>query len=231
MDGEGDLHAQDDDVQERVRTHADCVRELRSLQKMSVFIILIYARAWFEAPLAADAPFNDLTLFHDLHKYRNLNSKISETTVKTFKRHFWYLGTNLVGLALFSDKVTIEEKTKMVEKLAIDKDLDKKRWTTALQDPSSVTLSDLVTKESLFSFTELKLDSSFLQSPVLSWKENEAYNQDKETVQHLAVTNDPAERAIKLITDYSQILTKDESDRQALLQAVERHRRLNLNPN
>ncbi|KAG0717012.1 hypothetical protein GWK47_008322 [Chionoecetes opilio] len=139
-------------------------RELRSLQEMSVFIILIYARAWFEAPLAADAPFNDLTLFHDLHKYRDLNSKISEATVKTFKRHFWYLGTDLVGLALFSDKVTIEGKTKMVEKLAIDKDLDKKRWTTAPQDPSSVTLSDLVTKESLFSFTELKLDASF--SPI-----------------------------------------------------------------
>ena len=62
-------------------------------------------------------------------------------------------------------------------------------------------------------------------------KANEVYNQGKETVQHLAVTNDPGERAIKLITDYSQILTKDESDRQALLQAVERHRRLNLHPN
>ena len=122
---------------------------------MSVFIILIYARAWFEVPLAADAPFNDLTLFHDLHKYRDLNSQISEATVKTFKRHFWYLGTDLVDLSLFSDKVMIEEKTKMVEKLAIDKELDKKWWTTVTQDASSVNLSDLVTKESLFSFTQL----------------------------------------------------------------------------
>lgn len=184
---------------------------------MSVFIILIYARAWFKATLATDAPVNDLILFQDLHNYRNLISKILETTVKTFKRHFWYLGTDLVGLALVSDKVTIEEKTKMVEKLAIDKDLDKKRWTTAPQDPSSVTLSNLVTKE--------------LQSPVLSWKKNEAYNQGKETVHHLAVTNDAAERAIKLITDYSQILTRDESNRQALLQGAERHRWLNLDPN
>ena len=48
--------------------------------------------------------------------------------MKTFKRHFWYLGgTDLVGLALFSDKVTILEKIKMVEKLAIDKDLDKNK--------------------------------------------------------------------------------------------------------
>lgn len=66
-------------------------RELLSLKKMSVFI-LIFARAWFEVSLAADAPFNDLTLFQDLHNYRDLNSKISETTVKTFKRHFGILG-------------------------------------------------------------------------------------------------------------------------------------------
>ncbi|KAG0722850.1 hypothetical protein GWK47_043775 [Chionoecetes opilio] len=146
MDGEGDLHAQDDDVQERVRTHAEGTAYL---QEISVFIILIYARAWFEAPLAAD-DLNDLTLFHDLHKYRDLNSKISEATVKTFKRHFWYLGTDLVDLALFSDKVTIEEKTKMVEKLAIDKDLDKKRWTTAPQDPSSVEWVDQYVQKHLY---------------------------------------------------------------------------------
>ncbi|KAG0725861.1 hypothetical protein GWK47_037776 [Chionoecetes opilio] len=109
-------------------------RELRSLQEMSVFIILIYARAWFEAPLAADAPFNDLTLSMISTSTETSTQRSRRPRWKTFKRHFWYLGTDLVGLALFSDKVTIEEKTKMVEKLAIDKDLDKKRWTTAPQD-------------------------------------------------------------------------------------------------
>ena len=51
--------------------------------------------------------------------------------MKTFERNFLYLGTDLVGISLFSDKVMINEKTKMVKKLAIDKDIDKKRWTTA----------------------------------------------------------------------------------------------------
>lgn len=54
----------------------------------------------------------------------------------------------------------------------------------APQDPSLVTLSDLVTKESLFSFTALKLDASFLPSPVLSWKQNEVDNRGKETIHH-----------------------------------------------
>ncbi|KAG0727921.1 hypothetical protein GWK47_033611 [Chionoecetes opilio] len=52
--GEGDLKRQDDDVQERVRTTP---RELRSLQEMSVFIILIYARAWSRLPLGPRRSF------------------------------------------------------------------------------------------------------------------------------------------------------------------------------
>ncbi|MPC63401.1 hypothetical protein E2C01_057499 [Portunus trituberculatus] len=100
---------------------------------------------------------------------------------------------DLILLVLFSDKVMIGEKTKMIEKLAIEKDLDNKRWTTVPQDPSSVTLSDLVTKESLFSFTALNLDTSFLQSPVLNWKENKVHNHGKQTIHHLAVTNDATE--------------------------------------
>lgn len=77
----------------------------------------------------------------------------------------------------------------------------------------------------------MKLDASGLQFLVVSWKENEADNQGKETVHQLALTNDAAERAIKSITDNSKILTKDENDRQALLQAVEHRQQLNLNPN
>ena len=40
----------------------------------------------------------------------------------------------------------------------------------------------------------------------------------------LKVVNDPAERAIKLCTDLTSILTKDEQNRQEL-QVVEEHRR------
>ena len=109
----------------------------------------------------------------------------------------------------------------MMENLAIDNDLDKKRQTTASQDPSQVNLSYLVTNESLFSFKQLKLISC-------------AQLEEKRGVQPEqgdCPGNDPAERAIELITNYSQIFTKNESDRQAILQTVERHRQLNLHHN
>ena len=38
--------------------------------------------------------------------------------------------------------------------------------------------------------------------------------------------NDTAEMGIKMISDYAQTITKDESQRQALLQVVQEHRKL-----
>ena len=38
--------------------------------------------------------------------------------------------------------------------------------------------------------------------------------------------NDTTERGIKMISDYAQTITKDESQRQALLQVVQEHRKL-----
>ena len=43
---------------------------------------------------------------------------------------------------------------------------------------------------------------------------------------NLKVVNDPAERAIKLITDYAVALTNNEEEKQCLLQVVESHRKL-----
>ena len=40
----------------------------------------------------------------------------------------------------------------------------------------------------------------------------------------LRVTNDTAERGVKLIQDYAQTVKSDEAQRQALLQVVEHHR-------
>jgi len=43
-------------------------------------------------------------------------------------------------------------------------------------------------------------------------------------VYSLRVVKDAAERGVKLVTDYSQILTKDEQQLKLLLQVVEEHR-------
>ena len=46
----------------------------------------------------------------------------------------------------------------------------------------------------------------------------------EEFVLNLKITNDTAERGVKMIQDYSKILTKDSKERQDILQVVEQHR-------
>ena len=65
------------------------------------------------------------------------------------------------------------------------------------------------------------MDYNWLQQPVGT----EDYNTAREFVHTVKTTNDLAERAIKTATDFSQILTKDESTRRRIIQGVEDCRR------
>ena len=49
--------------------------------------------------------------------FRVVNKKVSESALKALDRHLWYLTEELVVLAIFSSKVSLEEKEKMANKL------------------------------------------------------------------------------------------------------------------
>jgi len=69
------------------------------------------------------------------------------------------------------------------------------------------------------------MDSSFLSKPPAQWNEDESYQIAKHRVQHLRVVNDTAERGVKLFEDYNAMLTRDEEEKQFLLQVVEANRK------
>ena len=69
------------------------------------------------------------------------------------------------------------------------------------------------------------MDNNWLEQPVDSWEDNADYTTAKMFVHTVKTTNDLAERAVKMATDYSQILTKDEDTRRRIIQGVEDHRR------
>ncbi|ESO06019.1 hypothetical protein HELRODRAFT_160132 [Helobdella robusta] len=52
------------------------------------------------------------------------------------------------------------------------------------------------------------------------WSNNEKYLKSKKIVDGLKVTNDTAKRGVKLITDYNSCITKDEEQKQYLLQLI-----------
>ncbi|XP_043230743.1 uncharacterized protein LOC122386030 [Amphibalanus amphitrite] len=67
--------------------------------------------------------------------------------------------------------------------------------------------------------------SEFFEVDPAEWPERQDYQLARRRAESLKVVNDFAERGVALIQSYCAILTKDEEQRQFLLQVVEEHRR------
>lgn len=77
----------------------------------------------------------------------------------------------------------------------------------------------------LFSLLNLNRSQEWLQLPPEYWELISDYRTARDFVRSVEVTNDCAERGIKIITDFKDV-TGDEEQRQYVLQVIEHHRRL-----
>lgn len=203
-------------------------QELQALRRICLFTITIYVKAWFTAPSSCDAPYNDLCMLQSLELFAGVDSEVANIAVKKMRGHLWYLSEDLIGLALFSDNVWDSEKAAMVDafkKPKMQHDLRRvdSKTIAAFQ---TKTLSDFVTDRSLNLFTAMRIDPAFLTGHPSTWLECPDYISAKQKITSLRVINDCAERAVKLATDFNNILTHDESQRQLVFQIVEHHRQL-----
>ena len=90
----------------------------------------------------------------------------------------------------------------------------------------STKLSELIDERSWLIFDELAVcESSWLHLPASEWEQSDEFIKFKDFVTNLSVTNDVAERGIKMIEDFINTCTKDEAQLQALMQVAENHRR------
>ena len=202
--------------------------ELQALRRICLFTITIYIKAWITAPSSCDAPNNDLSMLQCLESFADVDNQLANIAAKKMKGHLWYLSEDLIGLALFSEKVWDSEKSAMVHALKKQKmqhDLrrvDPKKITTF----QTKTLSDFVTERSLNLFTAMRIDPTFLTADPSTWLECPDYISAKQKITSLRVINDCAERAVKLATDFNNVLTHDEIQRQLVFQIVEHHRKV-----
>lgn len=90
---------------------------MSSLSDICIFIVKIYIKAWFTAPLAIKAPYHDLEFLKKLIEYKNVNPVISDNSVNKMLNHLWYLSTANVALAFFDDNVSNQVKKEMVRPL------------------------------------------------------------------------------------------------------------------
>lgn len=87
------------------------------------------------------------------------------------------------------------------------------------------SLEDFVTEKSLTLFNSMQLDTSFLEVHPSEWMGLDSYKKYRDIVKSIKVVNDCAERGVALITQFNDKLTKNEEQKQYLLQVVETHRK------
>ena len=189
--------------------------EFQGMQRFNRFVVCIYLQSWFTCRSAVDAPANDVSLIQRLKEYDD--KQLSNKGLKMMLRHSWYLSGELATLTLFSDLVSDEQKSNLV--LNMKKERSSNLHLLAILP---LKLDDLCISYSFFETA--KIEDSFLKVPVKDWPYTPSYNKAALFAKNLAWVNDVAEQAVALIQEFNSA-TKNEEQKQFLLQVVEMHRK------
>ncbi|KAG0714800.1 hypothetical protein GWK47_013413 [Chionoecetes opilio] len=157
---------------------------------------------------------------------RHVNECIRKACFTTLSRHFWYLSEDLIGLSLFDSRLPVSDKQAIVQAILYDEGAEEpaKRINLPSSQVPAATLPSFATKNSLRLFEALDIKTDFLSANPRKWQEEELYFEACRRIEGLRVVNDTAERGVALIQSFNLRLTKDEEQRQFLLQVVEAHR-------
>ena len=85
-------------------------------------------------------------------------------------------------------------------------------------------MADLTGPDSWFTFKLFKLDPGFLDLDVSDWPDSPEYQSSRENVMVLNVINDPAERGVKMGSDFLAA-ARSEPHFQSVLQVTEKSRK------
>ncbi|XP_029347904.1 uncharacterized protein LOC115034697 [Acyrthosiphon pisum] len=86
-------------------------------------------------------------------------------------------------------------------------------------------LIDLINSKSIGMFKRFQISTQFLTIDPANWNNHEDYITGKHIINSLKVVNDTAERGVKLIEEYNKKFTKNEEQKQHVLQTVQDYRK------
>ncbi|KAG7171644.1 hypothetical protein Hamer_G014784 [Homarus americanus] len=197
----------------------------RWMAKIIYYLKIYMFSHQLELSIAEDAPVNDLQLHHELLRYRAVDCEVADAALAVASRHLWYIRPQTVVLSLCSEKLSAAEKKEMATKLScLEETNDYANDNLVIQQ--TTWLSDLIDERSWMFFKKHHVcGTAWLISPVEDWEKNEEFMKLKDFSRSLKVTNDVAERGIKLMQDFIGSVTKDEQQLQDVMQLVEKHRK------
>ena len=196
-----------------------------------IFIISMYIERWFRTHVAIEAPYQDILFIHSLIEYEKVDEQILKMSLKQFCGHLWYLSPETAAFSFFDSKISLPLKTKMVESLKNEDDYHEnmtKRYvvpTNNLAFLKNKQVYDFINRSSMKLFERFAIETDFLEQNPANWYINENYQKGISVLNHIKVVNDAAERGIKFISNFNEKITKDEDQKQFLLQTVYDYRR------
>lgn len=202
--------------------------EIRGIRDVCIFLVVLYVKAWFTSSLSIEAPDNDIQFIKNAIAYSKIDSTISNIILKKISNHLWYLATETVAFSFFDNKVPISQKRKMVSALKKQEEPVKRFIATSLEIEKtfiSKNVCDFVSSDTKNFFKRFGISTEFLHMDPSAWPRMDSYNDAVNICRHIKVVNDTAERFVQLFSSYNLSLTKDESQKQYLLQVVDEYKK------
>lgn len=202
-------------------------RENKALRLICCFLIKCYAKAWFSSMNAIEAPLNDINFLKQLVAYKIDDQLVAETAIRKLINHLWYLSDECAALSIFDERISDEGRKNMAQKILLDQgehedEEARSRPFVKLEDLDDFVNKDLplelITNKSRKLFNRFGISQEFLQLDPVHWKDQESYVKGREILKSLRVVNDTAERGVKLMEEFNSKFTKDESQKQFVLQ-------------
>jgi hypothetical protein len=201
-------------------------REKSGMKRFAAFAVSLYVRSWFLASVSTAAPASDLWFLKQVVQYED--QAIREAAIKAFSRHLWYLNEILVSLAFFDPETSLQDKRDMVRALnTVGSENAPKRIELGVSAArmADKTLADFVTSTSRRFFQLLGIPADFLAIDPEQWDNRDDFLSASAVARSLTVVNDSAERAVALMQTFNPVLTKNEEQKQFLLQVMEEHQK------
>lgn len=199
---------------------------MNGIREFVCFILKIYIKYWFTCENAINAPKNDIDFLNDINGYKNVNELLSAAALKAMSRHSWYLNEHNIALAFFDKRIDSSIKKKMVLNLSKESsNTFTPRPTITLQKHKKLNIYDFVSKNTMNFFDILEISHEFLKEHPRNWMKNETFNNIIEQIRNIKVVNDLGERMVSLMSEYNNVITTQEDQRQYMLQVVEHHRK------
>ena len=190
--------------------------DIEKLTRLATFMSSLYIPFFVSGSIGVDDAVNDLELYKKLIHFSSIDPELADTAKTILLRHTWYLQEETVPMSLFSDKLSDDEKSRLASRILTFQSKKPVHWESEVAGeaqirydlgkpeldlqltPSSI-LPDLVGPYSFLIFDLLGLSWDWLGDKPDTWEHSEDFKKMRDYVRTVKVTNDVAERGVKLM--------------------------------